>query len=68
MSLLEVEDLRVHLFTPRGVVRAVDGVTFSLEAGRGLGIVGESGCGKTMTALSLMRLIPDPPEIGRAHV
>ena len=61
MSLLEVEDLRVHLFTPRGVVRAVDGVTFSLEAGRGLGIVGESGCGKTMTALSLMRLIPDPP-------
>jgi peptide/nickel transport system ATP-binding protein len=61
MSLLEVVDLRVHLFTSRGVVRAVDGVSFSLEAGRSLGIVGESGCGKTMTALSLMRLIPDPP-------
>ncbi len=61
MSLLEVRDLRVHLFTSRGVVRAVDGVSFSLEAGRSLGIVGESGCGKTMTALSLMRLIPSPP-------
>ncbi len=61
MSLLEVTDLRVHLFTSRGLVRAVDGVSFSLEAGRSLGIVGESGCGKTMMALSLMRLIPDPP-------
>jgi oligopeptide/dipeptide ABC transporter ATP-binding protein len=61
VSLLEVEDLRVHLFTQRGIVRAVDGISFSLEAGRSLGIVGESGCGKTMTALSLMRLIPQPP-------
>jgi oligopeptide/dipeptide ABC transporter ATP-binding protein len=59
--LLAVHDLRVHLFTPRGVVRAVDGVGFSLPAGTSLGIVGESGCGKTMTALSLMRLIPSPP-------
>jgi peptide/nickel transport system ATP-binding protein len=59
--LLEVDDLRVHLFTPRGVVRAVDGVGFSLSAGASLGIVGESGCGKTMTALALMRLIPSPP-------
>jgi peptide/nickel transport system ATP-binding protein len=61
VSLLEVEDLRVHLFTARGVVRAVDGISFSVEPGRSLGIVGESGCGKTMTALSLMRLIPVPP-------
>jgi oligopeptide/dipeptide ABC transporter ATP-binding protein len=60
-ALLTVEDLRVHLFTARGVVRAVDGVGFSLPAGTSLGIVGESGCGKTMTALSLMRLIPSPP-------
>ena len=61
MNLLEVVDLRVHLFTNRGVVPAVDGVSFTLEAGRSLGIVGESGCGKTMTALSLMRLLPVPP-------
>ncbi len=59
--LLAVDDLRVHLFTSRGVVRAVDGVGFSLRAGGSLGIVGESGCGKTMTALALMRLIPSPP-------
>ncbi len=61
MSLLDVSDLRVHLFTNRGVVHAVDGVSFSLAAGQALGIVGESGCGKTMTALSLMRLLPSPP-------
>jgi oligopeptide/dipeptide ABC transporter ATP-binding protein len=59
--LLTVDDLRVHLFTGQGVVRAVDGVGFSLTAGGSLGIVGESGCGKTMTALALMRLIPSPP-------
>ena len=61
MTLLAVTDLRVHLFTQRGIVPAVDGVTFSLAAGQALGIVGESGCGKTMTALSLMRLLPSPP-------
>ena len=61
MTLLQVNDLRVHLFTNRGLVRAVDGVSFSLEAGKSLGIVGESGCGKTMTALAMMRLIPMPP-------
>jgi oligopeptide/dipeptide ABC transporter ATP-binding protein len=59
--LLAVDDLRVHLFTSSGVVRAVDGVGFSLPAGASLGIVGESGCGKTMTALALMRLLPSPP-------
>jgi oligopeptide/dipeptide ABC transporter ATP-binding protein len=61
VTLLQVTDLHVHLLTRNGVVRAVDGVSFSLEAGRALGIVGESGCGKTMTALSLMRLLPSPP-------
>ena len=61
MTLLTVTDLRVHLFTQRGVVPAVDGISFSLAAGQALGIVGESGCGKTMTALSLMRLLPSPP-------
>ena len=59
--LLAVDDLRVHLSTPRGVVRAVDGVDFSLQPGTSLGIVGELGCGKTMTALALMRLLPSPP-------
>ncbi|MGH3103769.1 MAG: ABC transporter ATP-binding protein [Gaiellaceae bacterium] len=61
MALLEVDDLRTHFFTREGVVRAVDGVTFSLEKGRTLGIVGESGCGKSVTALSIMGLIPKPP-------
>jgi oligopeptide/dipeptide ABC transporter ATP-binding protein len=61
VPLLEVENLRTHFFTREGVVRAVDGVSFSVEAGRTLGIVGESGCGKSVTALSLMGLIPKPP-------
>ena len=61
MALLDVTDLRTHFFTREGAVRAVDGVSFSLEKGRTLGIVGESGCGKSVTALSIMGLIPKPP-------
>jgi oligopeptide/dipeptide ABC transporter ATP-binding protein len=61
MPLLEVNDLRTHFFTGDGVVRAVDGVSFTVEPGRTLGIVGESGCGKSVTALSIMRLLPEPP-------
>src|SRR5256712_6935027 len=61
MSLLEVNDLKTQFFTRDGVVRAVDGVSFHLEQGETLGLVGESGCGKSVTALSLMRLIPQPP-------
>jgi oligopeptide transport system ATP-binding protein len=61
LALLEVNDLKTHFFTREGVVRAVDGVSFSLEKGRTLGIVGESGCGKSVTALSIMGLIPKPP-------
>jgi peptide/nickel transport system ATP-binding protein len=60
-ALLTVEDLRTHFFTRRGVVKAVDGVSFAVAAGETLAIVGESGCGKSVTALSLMRLVPDPP-------
>ena len=58
--ILEVEDLHTYCFTRFGVVKAVDGVSFSLREGEALGIVGESGCGKTMTALSLLKLLPRP--------
>jgi oligopeptide/dipeptide ABC transporter ATP-binding protein len=61
VPLLEVIDLKTHFFTREGVVQAVDGVTFTVEAGKTLGIVGESGCGKSVTALSIMGLIPKPP-------
>ncbi len=61
MPLLDVDDLRTSFFTRRGVVRAVDGVSFSVSRGKTLGIVGESGCGKSVTALSLIGLVPSPP-------
>ena len=64
-TLLEVEDLHIHFPTDDGLVKAVDGLSFTLERGRTLGIVGESGSGKTMTALSLLRLIPEPGKITR---
>ena len=60
-SLLEVKDLRTYFYTYEGVVKAVDGVSYELEEGETLGLVGESGCGKSVSALSVMRLIPDPP-------
>ena len=59
-ALLDVQDLKTHLFLKRGVVRAVDGVTFDLAAGETLGLIGESGSGKTMTGLSLLGLPPKP--------
>jgi oligopeptide/dipeptide ABC transporter ATP-binding protein len=61
MPLLAVDDLRTQFFTREGAVRAVDGVSFSVEKGGTLGIVGESGCGKSVTALSIMGLLPKPP-------
>jgi oligopeptide transport system ATP-binding protein len=61
VALLEVKGLKTHFFTRDGVVRAVDGISFALEKGKTLGIVGESGCGKSVTALSIMGLLPRPP-------
>ena len=60
-KLLEVKDLKTYFYTDDGIVKAVDGVNFSVESGKTIGIVGESGCGKSVTAMSILRLIPDPP-------
>ena len=59
-TILRVEDLRTHFFTRRGVVKAVEAVNFTLDEGETLGLVGESGCGKTVTCLSILRLVPKP--------
>jgi peptide/nickel transport system ATP-binding protein len=59
--VLEVEGLQTYLFTRLGIIKGVDDVSFSVRSGETLAVVGESGCGKTMTALSLMRLVPSPP-------
>ncbi len=60
-NVLEIEDLRTHFFTTAGVVRAVDGVSYAVRPGETLGVVGESGCGKSVTALSVLRLVANPP-------
>jgi oligopeptide/dipeptide ABC transporter ATP-binding protein len=59
-NVLEVKDLKTYFFTGRGVVKAVDGVSFEIKEGETLGLVGESGCGKTITCLSILRLVPGP--------
>jgi len=61
--LLEIRDLQTHFHTEDGVVRAVDGVSWSLDKGEVLGVVGESGCGKSVTAMSILRLNPVPPTV-----
>ena len=59
--VLELKNLQTHFFTDMGVARSVDGVSYKVREGQTLGVVGESGCGKSVTALSIMGLIPRPP-------
>jgi len=68
VALLSVADLRTHFHTSAGVVRAVEGVSFALERGEVLGLVGESGCGKSVTSLSIMRLVPPPGRVVAGRV
>ena len=60
-KLLEVKNLKTYFYTDDGIAKAVDNVSYDLDKGETLGLVGESGCGKSVSALSIMRLIPDPP-------
>jgi len=60
-AILDIDNLQTHFFTAAGVVRAVDGVSYSVRSGETLGVVGESGCGKSVTALSVLRLVANPP-------
>ncbi len=61
MALLEVKGLKTYFYTDDGIVKAIDGVDFEVEGGETLGIVGESGCGKSVTSMSVLRLVPNPP-------
>ena len=61
MALLEVDNLQTYFFTDAGVLPSVDGVSFTIDGGQTLGVVGESGCGKSVTAMSILQLIPQPP-------
>lgn len=57
-SLIEIKGLKTHIHTSEGIVKAVDGIDFKIDTGEIVGIIGESGCGKSMTALSILRLLP----------
>jgi len=67
-ALLDVQGLETHFATAQGVLRAVDGVSFAIERGEVLGLVGESGCGKSVTSLSIMRLVPPPGRVAACRV
>jgi peptide/nickel transport system ATP-binding protein len=68
LPLLDVRDLRVHFALDEGIVRAVDGLSYSIRRGRTLGIVGESGCGKTVTAQAILRIVPRPGRIADGQI
>jgi len=59
--LLQVKDLKTYFYTDDGIVKAVDGIDFTIKKGETLGMVGESGCGKSVSALSILQLVQDPP-------
>lgn len=67
-KLLEVENLKTHFRLPQGLVRAVHGASFEMLRGETLGVVGESGCGKSVTALSILRIVPSPAQIMGGHI
>ena len=66
--LLQVEDLHVHFYTEEGTVRAVNGISFAVQKGQTLGVLGESGCGKSVTGFSLLRLVRPPGRIVQGHI
>lgn len=68
MPLLEVRNLKTYFFTSRGLVKAIGGISFTLDEGETLALVGESGCGKSMTALSLLRLVPPPGRVVEGEI
>lgn len=67
-TLIDVQDLKTHFYTDDGVIKAVDGVSFSVKRGECLGIVGESGCGKSVTSLSIMRLVAPPGKVAGGRI
>src|SRR3989442_12256200 len=67
-TLLEVKNLKTHFFLDEGTVRAVDGVDFNIQRGQTLGVVGESGCGKSITARSILRIVPKPGRIVEGEI
>ena len=66
-TLLEIDNLHTQFFTSAGTVHAVDGISYTVDEGETVAIVGESGCGKSVSALSVLRLIPDPPGRSQGH-
>src|SRR6476646_3402858 len=67
-NVVRVEDLYVNFYTTLGIVRALNGVSFNIPRGKVLGVVGESGCGKSITGLSIMQLVPRPGKTEKGHV